>query len=375
MSWRSARRAPADLVGTQLGRRPAAAAARLCRRASQDAWLIGRGWNQELWPEKRFPTAADLDAVVRDRPVVLERVDGHAVVANSAALKAAGVTARDPAAPDGRPESTNGLFVDAATRPGRRQGAARTAGRTRRGAGQGPGDPAVGRRHRRRRHGHVGRRTGMRCAAPGDAGRLNVRIMSYLVGTESLRRSPQRRPAGSTGTGCARSGSSFTPTARSARAAPGSSSPMPTSRTRAGCNSIATPSCSSMADAAAAHGFQVAIHAIGDAANAQVIGVYEELSRKYGRRPALADRAFPDRRPRRHPAPRAGRDHRLDAADAPDQRPADGRRAAGPEPAGGRLCLADGAEDRREARIRDPTFRSNRPTRSRGWPRRSAGRT
>ena len=56
-------------------------------------WILGRGWNQELWPEKRFPTAAELDAVVADRPVWLERVDGHAGWANSKALTAAGVTA------------------------------------------------------------------------------------------------------------------------------------------------------------------------------------------------------------------------------------------------------------------------------------------
>src|SRR5437868_14481180 len=73
-------------------------------------WIIGRGWNQELWPDKRFPTAAELDAVVSDRPVVLERVDGHALVANSAAMKAAGVTAQTPTPPGGRIE--NGLFVD-----------------------------------------------------------------------------------------------------------------------------------------------------------------------------------------------------------------------------------------------------------------------
>ena len=62
-------------------------------------WIIGRGWNQELWPEKRFPTAAELDAVVPDRPVWLARVDGHAGWGNSKALSAAGVTAatRDPA--------------------------------------------------------------------------------------------------------------------------------------------------------------------------------------------------------------------------------------------------------------------------------------
>ena len=56
-------------------------------------WILGRGWNQELWPEKRFPTAAELDAVAGDRAVWLERVDGHAGWANSKALSAAGVTA------------------------------------------------------------------------------------------------------------------------------------------------------------------------------------------------------------------------------------------------------------------------------------------
>src|SRR5436190_7387663 len=73
-------------------------------------WIVGHGWNQELWPDKRFPTAADLDPVVSDRPVVLERVDGHAIVANSAAMKAAGVTPSTKTPPGGRIE--NGLFVD-----------------------------------------------------------------------------------------------------------------------------------------------------------------------------------------------------------------------------------------------------------------------
>ncbi|HEY0085025.1 MAG TPA: amidohydrolase family protein, partial [Allosphingosinicella sp.] len=63
-------------------------------------WVIGRGWNQESWGLGRFPTAADLDAVVKDRPVWLERVDGHAGWANSAAMKEAGITAKT-AAPSG----------------------------------------------------------------------------------------------------------------------------------------------------------------------------------------------------------------------------------------------------------------------------------
>ncbi len=56
-------------------------------------WLLGGGWNQERWNLGRFPTAAELDAVVADRPVWLERADGHANWANSAALKAGAVTA------------------------------------------------------------------------------------------------------------------------------------------------------------------------------------------------------------------------------------------------------------------------------------------
>lgn len=54
--------------------------------------LFGRGWIETGWPEGRMPSAADLDAVSPDNPVILTRADGHALVANSAALTAAGVT-------------------------------------------------------------------------------------------------------------------------------------------------------------------------------------------------------------------------------------------------------------------------------------------
>jgi predicted amidohydrolase YtcJ len=66
--------------------------ARLQQRASElpaDAWLLGRGWDQNDWPKAEFPTASDLDAAFPDRPVWLERVDGHAGWANSIALKRA----------------------------------------------------------------------------------------------------------------------------------------------------------------------------------------------------------------------------------------------------------------------------------------------
>ena len=59
----------------------------------EGAWLTGRGWDQNDWPEKEFPTRADLDAAFPDRPVWITRVDGHAAWANTAALEAAGLEA------------------------------------------------------------------------------------------------------------------------------------------------------------------------------------------------------------------------------------------------------------------------------------------
>lgn len=64
--------------------------------------IAGRGWIETHWPEKRTPTRADLDAVVADRPVYLQRADGHAGVANSAALAAAGITDSTPDPSGGR---------------------------------------------------------------------------------------------------------------------------------------------------------------------------------------------------------------------------------------------------------------------------------
>lgn len=59
-------------------------------------WIKGRGWNQVLWPIKEFPTAAAIDAVVADRPVWVNRIDGHAGWANSKALELAGIDKDTP---------------------------------------------------------------------------------------------------------------------------------------------------------------------------------------------------------------------------------------------------------------------------------------
>jgi len=63
--------------------------------------LIGRGWIETHWPEKRFPTRQDLDAVSGDRPVVLTRADGHALVANTAALTAVKLDGKPTSQPNG----------------------------------------------------------------------------------------------------------------------------------------------------------------------------------------------------------------------------------------------------------------------------------
>lgn len=75
------------------------------------AVIAGRGWIETHWPEARFPTAADLDAAAPDNPVILTRADGHALVANSAALARAGIDAATPAPAGGD------ILRDAAGRP------------------------------------------------------------------------------------------------------------------------------------------------------------------------------------------------------------------------------------------------------------------
>ena len=56
-----------------------------------DEWIIGRGWIDKVWPEKRFPSKQDLDSFSPNNPVVLERADGHAVVVNSKVLALANI--------------------------------------------------------------------------------------------------------------------------------------------------------------------------------------------------------------------------------------------------------------------------------------------
>ena len=57
-----------------------------------DGWLTGRGWDQNDWANKQFPSKEKLDSLFPNRPVMLERIDGHAAIVNQSALTAAGIT-------------------------------------------------------------------------------------------------------------------------------------------------------------------------------------------------------------------------------------------------------------------------------------------
>ena len=112
-------RMQADLGATKTLDEALATVTAFAAANADSAWIVGRGWNQAVWQLGRFPTAQELDAAIGDRPVWLERVDGHAAWANSAAMKRAGVdmSTKDPAGgrierdAEGRP---TGVFVDGA---------------------------------------------------------------------------------------------------------------------------------------------------------------------------------------------------------------------------------------------------------------------
>ena len=83
-------------------------------------WVVGRGWIEKKWPEARFPTKEELDLISSDKPILLERADGHAVIVNSYALSLANINSstEDPhGGKINRDENGNpdGVLVDKAS--------------------------------------------------------------------------------------------------------------------------------------------------------------------------------------------------------------------------------------------------------------------
>lgn len=249
-------------------------------------WIVGGGWNQEAWGLGRFPTAAELDAAAGDKPVLLERADGHAVWANSAAMKAAGITAKTVAPAGGRIEllpngQPSGVFVDSAAslfdaakpKPSPRErnaaflkaqelllstGITATAD-----MGTSVDDWLVFRRM-------------------GDIGQLRVRIMSYGAGLETALTVAGAGPTPWLYGDRLRMGGIklYADGALGSRGAwlkaPYSDAPKQT-----GLSFINDTTLLNLLSRGTMDGFQFAIHAIGDRANRQVLDAIDELASSY----------------------------------------------------------------------------------------------
>ena len=241
-------------------------------------WIVGRGWNQELWSEKRFPTAGDLDSAVEDRPVVLERVDGHAYVANSAALKAARVTAETKAPAGGRIE--NGLFVDNAMDLLDKALPPPSPAELDQGLANAQeillsyGITGVGAMSTELADWQAMRRA-------GEAGRLTVRLMVYASGLAPLPEIPSPTPW-IYGERLRLVGIKFYLDGALGSRGALLKQPYADRPDTRGLSLIGEAELAKQADEAASNGYQLAVHAIGDAANAQIISIYEQLSKKYG---------------------------------------------------------------------------------------------
>ncbi|MFN3388635.1 MAG: amidohydrolase [Allosphingosinicella sp.] len=248
-------------------------------------WIVGRGWNQERWGLGRFPTAADLDAIVPGRPVWLERVDGHAGWANSVALKEAGVTAKTAAPAGGRIEKANGqpsgIFIDAAMDLVNKIV---------------PAPLPIARDRALARAQELMLSNGLTAVADmgtstedwlttrraGDRGLLKVRIMSYAGGLEPLLQIAGTGPTPWLYDGRLRMGGVkiYSDGALGSRGA-WLKHPYRDAPGERGLTFLSDTELKNSMSRAAMDNFQVAVHAIGDAANAQLLDSIEELSGTY----------------------------------------------------------------------------------------------
>lgn len=249
-------------------------------------WILGRGWNQEKWGLGRFPTAAELDAVVADRPVWLERADNHANWGNTLAITTAGVTAKtsDPAGgkiirdAKGAPA---GVFVDNAKQlVGKAVPPPRPEDR----------DLAFARAQDVLLAKGVTAVADMGTKAPdwatfrraGDAGRLTIRIMSYADSFETLELMAGPEPTEWLYDDRLRMGGIklYLDGALGSRGASLKAPYADEAGTR-GLPLLTPAQLRNLMSRAALDNFQTAVHAIGDAANAEVLAAVEELSESY----------------------------------------------------------------------------------------------
>jgi predicted amidohydrolase YtcJ len=254
--------------------------------ANPAKWIVGSGWNQERWKLGRFPTAAEIDAVVGDRPVYLVRVDGHAAWANSRAMQIANVTEATKDVPGGRIErnasgAPTGVFVDAATSLIERV-IPKPTPRERNAAFLAAQDALV--------------RLGITATADmgtsvddwltyrrmGDIGLLKVRIMSYALGVDSALAVAGQGPTPWLYADRLRMGGIklYADGALGSRGA-WLKAPYADMPKQSGFGFLSDDQLLNLMTRGSMDGFQIAIHAIGDRANKQVLDSIEVLADTY----------------------------------------------------------------------------------------------
>ena len=247
-------------------------------------WIVGRGWNQELWGLGRFPTATELDAAVSDRPVWLQRVDGHAGWANTRALQSAGVTASTADPAGGRIERISGsrdpagVLVDAAMalvdekvpppRASDRDLALHEAQ-----------ELLVARGVTAAADMGTSLEDWMAFRRAGDAGRLRIRIMAYASNVEAMSLIGGSGPTPWLYDDRLRMGGIklYLDGALGSRGAL-LKRPYADDPDNRGLALLNGTQLRNLMSRAAMEDYQVAIHAIGDAANAEALSAIEELS-------------------------------------------------------------------------------------------------
>ena len=256
------------------------------------AWIVGGGWNQETWGLRdqagrgRFPTAAELDAVAGGRPVWLARIDGHAGWASSAALSAAGVTAatKDPAGgrverlPGGKPA---GVLIDTAQAlvervvPAPRASDRDLAFDAAQRLLVARGITAVADMGTTMEDWQAFRRA-------GDLGRLQLRIMSYAAGIETMNLIGGSSPGPWLYDDRLRIGGVklYLDGALGSRGA-WLAQPYADDPGNRGLAQLDETQLRNLMSRAAMDGFQIAVHAIGDRANTAVLDSIEELALTY----------------------------------------------------------------------------------------------
>ena len=248
-------------------------------------WIIGRGWNQEKWGLGRFPTAAELDSAVPDRPVWLQRIDGHAGWANSKAMEIAGIVPATKSPPGGRIEAVggkpSGLFVDGAMElVDRHVPAPRAAER----------DVALGEAQKALHARGVTAVADMGTTIDewqsfrraGDEGWLTMRIFSYAGGVDNMVAIAGPKPTPWLYGDRLRMGGVklYLDGALGSRGA-WLKKPYADAPGQFGLPFLDNAQLRNLMVRAAMDGFQTAVHAIGDAANDDAISAVEELADTY----------------------------------------------------------------------------------------------